>query len=148
MKKFLTAALILALAILTGCAGDNPTGAAKEVPTAMNIKITIGDKTFDAVLADNATTRALLEKFPLDVTMNELNGNEKYYYFDANLPARDVDVMVVHTGELMLYNSRCLVLFYQDFSTFYNYTRIGKITDTEGLIDAVGNGNIRVRFEK
>lgn len=146
MKKILLAALMIA-GIFWGLTLESNI-AAKEVPSSVNIKIQIGDKVFDAVLADTPPVRALLEKFPLDITMNELNGNEKYYFLDENLPAQDTDVMMIHTGDLMLYNSRALVLFYDDFSTFYNYTRLGKITNTAGLLDALGNGNIRVRFYK
>lgn len=44
------------------------------------LQIEIGEQVFTATLLDNPTTRALLEQLPLTVSMEELNGNEKYYY--------------------------------------------------------------------
>ena len=47
----------------------------------------------------------------------------------------------------MLYGSNCLVLFY-GAAGGYSYTRIGKLTSTDGLAKAVGNGTASVTFEK
>ncbi len=44
----------------------------------------------------------------------------------------------------MLYGSGCLVFFYKNFQTSYQYTRIGRITDTEGFASALGKGNVQV----
>ena len=146
MKKFLLATLILAGLSLTGC--GNIANSGVKPPTSIPIKIIIGEKTFDAILADTPSSQALIEKFPLDIEMRELNGNEKYYSFDKNLPTRDTSVMLIRTGDIMLWASNTIVIFYQDFQTMYNYTPLGKIMNTDGLIEAVGSGNIRVRFEK
>ncbi len=146
MKKFLLAALILTGITLTGCGAVANSGT--KPPTSIPIKIIIGEKTFDAILADTPSSQALIEKFPLDIEMREFNGNEKYYTFEKNLPTRDTSVMLIRTGDIMLWASNTVVIFYQDFQTFYNYTPLGKIMNTDGLIEAVGNGNIRVRFEK
>lgn len=59
--------------------------------------------------------------------MSELNGNEKYYYFEETLPSNATQIGTIQTGDIMLYGSDCLVLFYDTFSTSYRYTRIGKI---------------------
>ena len=47
----------------------------------------------------------------------------------------------------MLYGSNCLVLFY-GAAGGYSYTRIGKLTSTDGLAKAVGGGTATVTFEK
>jgi hypothetical protein len=44
----------------------------------------------------------------------------------------------------MLYGSRTLVLWYEDYSTSYTYTRIGSIESAEGLAAAVGQGDVSV----
>ena len=80
--------------------------------------------------------------------MTELNGNEKYYRLDEILPSNDISVGEIHKGDLMLYDSRYIVLFYQDFSTGYKYTRLGHIDDPEGLSAAVGQGNISVEISR
>ena len=47
----------------------------------------------------------------------------------------------------MLYGSKTLVLFYQSFSTSYNYTKLGTIDDATVLTTALGSGNVVVTFE-
>ena len=114
---------------------------------SMELNIRIEDNNFTATLYDNATTRSLLEKLPLTINMSELHGNEKYYYFDESLPTNSQSIRNIDTGDLMLYGSDCLVLFYKSFSTSYSYTRLGHIDNPEGLAEAVGSGNVTVTFE-
>jgi hypothetical protein len=109
------------------------------------IQIQIGDQTFTAELEDNETAAAFREKLPLTLQMQELNGNEKYAY-DVSLPSDAESVGTIQAGDLMLYGDDCLVLFYDSFSTSYSYTRIGHITDPDGLADAVGNGSVQITF--
>ena len=80
--------------------------------------------------------------------MNELNGNEKYYYFNEYLPSNSSKVGKINSGDLMLYGSDCLVLFYDSFNTSYSYTRIGVLDNPEKLKEIVGNGNINVNISK
>lgn len=111
-----------------------------------SIAIQVGDQTFTATLQDNATAHALLEQLPMTVTMSELNGNEKYCYLDQSLPTQSVRPKDIHTGDLMLFGSDCLVLFYQDFSSGYSYTPLGQVNDPAGLSAALGRGNVQVSF--
>lgn len=114
---------------------------------SMRLNIKIGDKNFTATLEDNETTRSLLKKLPLTINMSELHGNEKYYYFDENLPTNSQNIRNINTGDLMIYGSNCLVIFYESFSTSYSYTKIGHIDNPEGLEQTLGSGNITVTFE-
>ena len=112
------------------------------------INIIIGSKTFTATLADSETGEAFAALLPLTVTMNELNGNEKYHYLSTSLPTAANQPGTIHAGDLMLYGNNCVVLFYETFNSGYSYTRIGALDDPSGLSDALGNGNVSVRFEK
>lgn len=112
------------------------------------MKIIIGGKTFDAVLEDNAAAKKFAEKLPLEISMNELNGNEKYFYLNKNLPGDSVNVKQIHAGDLMLFGSNCVVIFYKDFSTPYSYTPLGKIDNPSELEKALGSGNVFVKFAK
>lgn len=115
----------------------------RRIPT---LNIQAGNKSFTATLYDNASTRALLEKLPLTLPMDELNGNEKFYFFSEKLPAHSQRVGNIKVGDLMLYGSDCLVLFYESFPTSYSYTRLGFVKDAAGLADALGSGSIEVTF--
>lgn len=108
------------------------------------IEIQAGKKIFKAILEDNAASEAFYEKLPLDITMTELNGNEKYYIFPERLPSSDQEVKNIRIGDLMLFGSNCAVLFYKDFSTSYRYTRLGRISNPGDLAEAVGTGNVHV----
>lgn len=83
----------------------------------------------------------------MTVSMSELNGNEKLYNFPTNLPTNSSNPGTIHTGDLMLYGSYTLVLFYKSFSTIYSYTKLGRIDNPAGLATAVGSGNITVTYE-
>ena len=111
------------------------------------INIIIGSKTFTATLADSETGEAFAALLPLSVTMNELNGNEKYHYLSSSLPTAAYQPGTIHAGDLMLYGNNCVVLFYKTFNTSYSYTRIGSIDDPSGLASALGSGDVAVRFE-
>lgn len=113
---------------------------------SMIVRITVGGKAFSAEIEDSQTGKAFLEKLPLTLDMSELNGNEKYCY-GVSLPRDDRYYDSIVPGDLMLYSGDCLVLFYGAAGGF-SYTRIGKITDTAGLAEAVGKGSVTVRFEK
>lgn len=120
--------------------------AVKEEMRMDTIQIVIGEKTYDVSLYDNETTKSLKEMLPKTVSMEELNGNEKYTYLSQSLPTERVYPGQIHTGDLMLYGSDCLVLFYEDFTTSYGYTPLGKVDDPAGLAEAVGSGAVEVTF--
>lgn len=112
------------------------------------INISINGTNYTVTLEDNATTREFIKKLPLELEMDELNGNEKYYYFDDSLPSNSSRIGKISSGDLMLYGSDCLVLFYESFNTSYSYTRIGKIDNPSSLKSNVGKGSIRISFTK
>ncbi len=113
----------------------------------MKLKIMIGTNSFSATFSDNATATAFKAKLPVSINMTELNGNEKYSDLSVNLPVNASNPGTIQTGDLMLYGSNTLVLFYKTFSTSYSYTRLGRIDNTSGLAAALGSGNVTVRFE-
>ena len=84
---------------------------------------------------------------PITISMKELNGNEKYYELSNDLPYDASNPGTIQTGDLMLYGSNTLVLFYKTFSTSYSYTRLGRIDNPSGLAAALGSGNVTVTFE-
>jgi hypothetical protein len=116
-------------------------------PTGSKMKIKIGNSTFTAILYDNATATAFKSMLPLTVNMVELNGNEKYVDLPRSLPTNAANPGTIQNGDLMLYGSSTLVLFYKTFSTSYSYTKLGRIDDVTGFVAALGSGNVSVTFE-
>lgn len=108
--------------------------------------IQIGNTSYQVTLYDNATVQALIDKLPLTIEMEELNGNEKYHYFPDSLPSDSRRVGKIKAGDVMLYGSDCLVIFYKGFSTPYSYTPVGRIEDPAGLSQALGSGSVQVKF--
>ena len=82
------------------------------------------------------------------LTMKELNGNEKFYNLEYSLPVTSQSVNQINKGDLMLFHDNCLVLFYQDFLSKYQYTRIGQIDDAGNINQIVGAGDLVVSFMK
>ena len=83
----------------------------------------------------------------MTVNMPDLNRNEKYYYLSGSLPTAASNPGTIRTGDLMLYGSNCVVLFYESFSTSYSYTRLGRVNNSSGLASALGSGSVTVTFE-
>lgn len=112
------------------------------------INLNINGNDFTVTLEDNETSRELVNRLPLSITMNELNGNEKYYYFDDALPSNSKRVGKINKGDVMLYGDDCLVIFYESFTTSYSYTKIGTIDNSANLEDVVGNNSVTVMITR
>ena len=121
-----------------------PTTASAGTP----VKIQVGKKTYKATFYNNKTAKALLKRLPVSYKMNELNGNEKYKYLNYNLPTNEKAVKKIKAGDIMLYGSDCLVIFYKSFRTNYEYTRVGRINNPKKLKKAVGKGKVRIKIRK
>jgi hypothetical protein len=141
---------VTALLVLLICVAVLVPRASAEAPTpferSKQLKIKIGAKNFIAILDDNATAAAFEALLPMTVEMTELNGNEKYARLSGRLPTKDANPGTIQTGDLMIYGSKTVVLFYKTFPTSYEYTRLGRVKDTAGLAEAVGSGAVRVTF--
>jgi len=117
-------------------------------PTGSKMKIKIGNSTFGVTLYGNATVTAFKSLLPLTVNMIELNGNEKYADLPRDLPANASNPGTIRSGDLMLYGSSTLVVFYKTFPTSYSYTKLGHVDNVTGLPAALGSGNVTVTFEQ
>lgn len=111
-----------------------------------NIIITIKNKKYEAILYDNSTTKELIKKFPITITMSDLNGNEKYYNFSKSFSTSSENVASINKGDIMLFGDNCLVIFYKSFSTRYRYTKLGYIKNLEDLENSLGKGDIEITF--
>jgi hypothetical protein len=80
--------------------------------------------------------------------MAELNGNEKHAHLPQALPANASRPGTIRNGDLMLYGSDTLVVFYLTFDSPYSYTRLGRVDDPVGLAEALGRRSVPVVFSK
>lgn len=110
-------------------------------------KLLIDNKEYSITLEDNETVDALVNNMPLDLSMNNLNGNEFYSYLDFTLPTNSYDPGKINKGDIYLYGNNCLVIFYESFNTSYSYTKIGKLDNIEVLDNIKGKNNIIVSLE-
>ena len=137
--------LVLIVILITGCSNNKV-----ELPKENNdlgvnnqVKVLIDKKEYTINLEDNETAKEFVNMLPLELNMNELNGNEKYIYLDTTLPTNSSNPKRINVGDVMLYGDNCLVIFYKSFDTSYSYTKIGHIDNLPNL----GNDSISVKFE-
>ena len=148
------------LVICSGCeAGQGfdvrlaPVAAADPAPASVRqgesrMWMTVGERRFAITLNDNAAARAFYAQLPLTLDMSELNGNEKHGDLPKALRENASRPGTIRNGDLMLYGSNTLVVFYVTFDSSYSYTRLGRLDDPAGLAQALGPSGVRVVFSK
>jgi hypothetical protein len=106
------------------------------------IYININRQKLEVDLENNSTVSALTKMLPLELSMNDLNNNEKYAYLDNSLPTNTYSPKHIEAGDVMLFGDNCLVIFYESFDTSYSYSKIGHINNLPELDD----GNVSVNL--
>ncbi len=109
-----------------------------------SINVSINNQKYNVTIENNETAKQFISLLPQEFSMEELNGNEKYVYMDNSLPTNSINPKHIKSGDIMLYGSDCLVIFYKSFDTNYSYTKIGHIDNLPEL----GNNSIIAKFEK
>jgi hypothetical protein len=117
-------------------------------PAERQIWMSVGERRFAVTLADNEAARAFAAQLPLTLDMPDLNGNEKHVKLPKALPANASRPGTIRNGDLMLWGTDTLVVFYLTFESPYSYTRLGRIEDPAALPQVLGRGQVRVTFVK
>ena len=107
------------------------------------VYIDINNKKLEIDLENNSTVSALVQMLPLNLSMSDLNSNEKYVYLNESLPTNTYSPKHIETGDVMLFGDNCLVIFYESFNTSYSYSKIGHINNLPSLDD----GNISISID-
>ncbi len=158
MKKAVVSLIVTGMLVsLTACGsrtakdaenimGDTVTDSENMEDNAM--KITAGDTTFMATLANNSSVEALKELLaegPLTIDMSDYASMEKVGPIGTDLPRNDEQI-TTGAGDVILYQGNSLVINYDTNS--WNFTRIGKIEGVTGeeLLEALGSGDVTVTF--
>lgn len=108
------------------------------------MKITVGNTTFTATLADNSSAMALKELLmedPLTINMSDYGNMEKVGSIGTSLPENNEQI-TTEAGDIILYQGNSLVIYYDTNS--WNLTRLGRINDVtqEELKDILGEGDV------
>lgn len=115
---------------------------------ASRLWMTVGERRFAITLADTKAARAFAAMLPLTLDMEDLNGNEKKKDLPDALPTDATRPGTIRNGDLMLWGSRTVVIFYLTFDSSYSYTRLGRVDDPAGLSQALGRRDVRVVFSR
>jgi len=157
MKKiFLLILCVLLTFCMTACGNsvEKKAQASKQevvtqsVKQNLSLKIHVKDKVLNATLVDNSSTRALIEKLkqgPITINMQDYGNFEKVGELGFTLPQNDEHIVTV-PGDLILYQGRRFVIYY-DTNT-WDFTRLGKIKDTDQntLKEILGKDNVTVKI--
>jgi hypothetical protein len=127
--------------------GRQPEAGARDSQGQRQMWMTVaGTQRFAVTLEDNPTARAFLQMLPLSLEMPDLNDNEKHVRLPRSLPTSATRPGTIRAGDVMLYGSDTLVVFYKTFPSSYSYTRIGRVAQPDGLVEALGPGSRRISF--
>ena len=113
----------------------------------MQIKITVGDTELFATLEDNATTRALIERMPMTLSMDDLYGREMCYRYGANaLPTDSLRSDGYEVGDIAYWPPRgSLVILYEQNGEQFERQHLGHIDS--GVEVFATTGDVDVTFE-
>lgn len=111
------------------------------------IKITAGEHVLTATFLDNATTRALIAKFPLTIPMMDLYSREMCYRFPDALPANEAGTSGYDVGDIVYWTPRhsFVIMYEQNGERISSLQKIGRIDS--GVEVFKRTGNIDVTFE-
>ena len=149
--------LALGLSVLGGCKASESAATMAVSQDAVGASaqseetrmwMTVGERRFAITLADTAAAQAFAAQLPLTLEMAELNGNEKHADVKQAFPTEPSRPGTIHIGDLLLYGSNTVVVFYETFRSSYSYTRLGRVDDPSGLAQALGRGSVRVVFSQ
>ena len=147
--------------LLTGCApmgritgGDARTGGkamkapTEEAQSAPTLAIEANGHTFYAVLEDNSSAEALVERLsegPVALDLHDYGGFEKVGGLPWTLPRNDASITTA-PGDVILYQGDQITIYYDENT--WSFTRLAKIQGAtkESLLDAFGDGNVTVTF--
>ncbi|WP_128331627.1 cyclophilin-like fold protein [Apibacter sp. HY039] len=114
----------------------------------MFFTITINDHILQATLSNTEAAKELIKLLPLTIKMNDLNDNEKYGNLPLEIPTSDYYPNIISEGDIMLYGTKTLVIFYKTFPTTYQYTLLGKINKPSQLKKIMGSGPVTIKLSR
>lgn len=110
------------------------------------MKITVGEHIFYATFTENPSAdefQELLAQGAITVKMQDYGGFEKVGSLDTELTRTD-ERITTEPGDVILYQGDQITIYYG--TNTWNFTRLAKIDDPEGLKEKLGSGTIQATF--
>lgn len=113
----------------------------------IRVKVTVGKHVLMATFIDNATTRALIAKFPLTVPMMDLYSRELVYRFPEALPATETGTSGYEVGDILYWAPRhsFVIMYAQNGERISDLQKVGRIESGVEVLSRTGN--TQVSFE-
>ena len=109
--------------------------------------LTVNSKTITATLDSNKAVNYLKSVFPLRVKMYDYASMAKGYNFSSSfkkIRKENVNTDNLQIGDIVLYDQKHLMIFYQNFKNEDKYIKIGHVDSVEGLKEKLGENDIEV----
>lgn len=137
--KRLTPILMTLLPLSLFAAGNKVDG--------IKVNVTAGEQVLTATFIDNATSRALIAKFPLTVRMVDLYSREVVHRFPEALPANETQTSGYEVGDIVYWTPRhsFVIMYEQNGERIGNLQPVGRIDS--GVEIFKRTGDIDVTFE-
>ena len=92
-------------------------------------QLTIGSRSYSVELVDNASTRELVRRMPLEFELDDLYGRELCHHLSEPLPANEVTYRGYDVGEIIYWPPRrSFVVMYLQNGEQFSMQSLGRIT--------------------
>ncbi len=109
----------------------------------IKIKITVDGNTATAVLENNSTSRAFVEKLPVTLPMMDLYSREMCYRFDEQLPADNLISDSYNVGDIAYWPPRhSFVILYKQNGEKFERQHLGHIDSGIEFFNNIGDTDV------
>ena len=109
------------------------------------VKITVGETELTATFADNATSRALIEKMPMTLSMMDLYGREMCYRFsDEEIPAEEAQYGSFDVGKLLYWTPwhSFVIVYAESGEEIDDLQYVGMIDEGVEVFSSTGDADV------
>jgi hypothetical protein len=121
-----------------------PSSAIAAEPKDIKVKVTAGEYVLTASFLDNATSRALITKFPLTIPMMDLYSREMCYRFPDALPANEAGTSGYEVGDIVYWTPRhsFVIMYEQNGERISSLQKIGRIDSGVEVFKRTGDTSV------
>ena len=96
-------------------------------------RVLFGSIEYEMILEDNQSVNDLLGLGNVTISMTEKDGIELYGYLSNSISYNPTYTGILSKGDVLLSDSNCITILYQDIETDLNYVKLGHIDDLGNL---------------